>query len=546
MPPRVRIQPLVDAPIWRIAAVLLLSWAVGALIGCSSPENVPLRLATTTSVKDSGLLDALLPAFSKSTGIEVGVISVGTGMALRLAERGEADVVITHDREREEAFIRAGHARERRVFAYSDFVIVGPPEDPAGIRGKDVLGAFEGIANSGARFASRGDSSGTHSRELELWKATGVSRQAGSAYVEVRAGMATTLQFAGEKKAYTLTDRATYLVHRHRLGLEVLVNGDPLLENVYAVMVVDPGRHGRTDARRAEIFAKWLLSKEARAIISSLRREGETLFRTAPGAPGHGRGPAADRQPGSSARQPGPDGRITVSAAISLKEALEDMVPGFTASHPGTAFELNLGGSGELRRQIEAGAPVDVFVSAGAAEMDALSSAGHILARTRREIACNRLVVVVPAGNRRSPRNDGRLRDLAGLAGLGRVAIGDPASVPAGRYARQALEAAGLWRSLASRLIFTQNVRQALEYVSRGEVEAAFVYATDAGVRAGEVELALTVNPGMHDRIAYSAAAVAGSRRPVLAASLVEFLASATARAVLRRHGFELPSCNRS
>jgi tungstate transport system substrate-binding protein len=249
---------------------------------CRPAPSTPLRLTTTTSVKDSGLLDALLPAFKKRTGIDVGVVSVGTGMALKLAEKGEADVVITHDKAKEEAFIAAGQALGRRVFTTSDFVIVGPPDDPAGIKGLDAVSAFEKIAESGEAFASRGDSSGTHSRELALWKAAGTPHPATPPYVEVGAGMQTTLQYASDKSTYTLTDRATYLAHKDDLQLALLVQGDPRLENNYAVMVVNPKTHPEADTRRAQQFADWLLSDEARQIIQSQERAGEKLFRLPP------------------------------------------------------------------------------------------------------------------------------------------------------------------------------------------------------------------------------------------------------------------------
>jgi tungstate transport system substrate-binding protein len=259
--------------------VRLLVVAAAVLIGgtCDEATAPPMRLATTTSVNDSGLLDALLPVFRDRTDIQVGVVAVGTGLALKLAERGEADAVITHDKEREEAFIASGHALERRVFARSDFVIVGPADDPAGIRGLGAPEAFARVAESHALFASRGDSSGTHARELWLWKEARRSHSDVD-YVEVRAGMQTTLQFADERKAYTLSDRATYLAHRGRLDLVIVVEGDPLLANDYAVMVIDTEKHPEADRRRAQRFADWLFSDEARAIIVGLERGGERLF----------------------------------------------------------------------------------------------------------------------------------------------------------------------------------------------------------------------------------------------------------------------------
>lgn len=253
--------------------------AVLAGCACDTRETAPLRLVTTTSVKDSGLLDALLPAFKERSGIEVGVIAQGTGIALKIAARGEADAVITHDKEREDIFVAAGHAKGRRVFATSDFVIVGPPENPAAIQELDAAAAFRRLSESRASFASRGDSSGTHARELILWKAAAMAHPQEPAYVEVRAGMATTLQFASDKDAYTLTDRATYLAHKDGLRLRVLVEGDPRLANNYAVMVINPEKHGEADAERAQRLADWLFSDEAREIIRAQSRAGEPLFR---------------------------------------------------------------------------------------------------------------------------------------------------------------------------------------------------------------------------------------------------------------------------
>jgi tungstate transport system substrate-binding protein len=267
----------------RIASGTLVALSgLLSVSSCRETPATPLRLTTTTSVKDSGLLDALLPVFKKRTGIDLGVVPVGTGMALKLAERGEADVVITHDQAKEEAFIVAGQAQNRRIFATSDFVIVGPPSDPAGIRGSDALEAFRRIAASGASFASRGDSSGTHSRELSLWKAAGMEHPSPPGYVEVRAGMQVALQYASDKSAYTLTDRATYLAHKPNLQLDVLVQGDPRLENNYAVMVMNPKTHPEADIRRGQQFADWLFSDEARQIIQGQVRAGEHLFKLPP------------------------------------------------------------------------------------------------------------------------------------------------------------------------------------------------------------------------------------------------------------------------
>lgn len=224
---------------------------------------------------------------------------------------------------------------------------------------------------------------------------------------------------------------------------------------------------------------------------------------------------------------------LTLSVAISLKDAIEEVGARFEAVHPRTRPRYNLGGSGELARQIEAGAPVDVYISAGTTDMERLARAGLVLADSRRVVARNVLSVVVPA--RASP-----LSTPAALADrrVERVAIGDPRTVPAGQYARESLQSLGLWERLAPKLVLAVNVRQALEWVARGEVDAAFVYATDAGLRGARVREAFRVPPHSHSPIVYPAAVVAASREPALARALVDLLAGADGQAILGRHGF--------
>jgi len=228
---------------------------------------------------------------------------------------------------------------------------------------------------------------------------------------------------------------------------------------------------------------------------------------------------------------------LTVSAAISLKDALEEIAPAFQAAQPGVEVRLNLGASGDLQHQIEAGAPADVFVSAAARNMDVLSRRGGIDPRTPRDIASNRLVVVVPADAGSGPV------DMAGLSSARNIALGNPKTVPAGQYAREALEAAGLWEELAPRLVFSENVRQALEYVARGETDVGFVYRTDANVLPEKVRVAFEVDPRSYEPVVYPAAVVAGSRQRALARRFVEFLTSPVARAAFEKHGFSLPPC---
>lgn len=225
---------------------------------------------------------------------------------------------------------------------------------------------------------------------------------------------------------------------------------------------------------------------------------------------------------------------LTLSVAISMKDAIEEVGTRFTAAHPGARLRYNLGGSGELARQIAAGAPVDVFVSAGTREMDGLERAGLILPDTRRTVAGNVLVVVVPADSKLAL---GGLRALAERA-VERVALGDPRTVPAGQYARESLERLGLWERLGSKLVLAANVRQVLEWVSRGEVDAGLVYATDAKLPGARVREAFTVPASSHAPIVYPAAVVVATHERLLAGAFVDLLAGREGRAVLARHGF--------
>jgi molybdate transport system substrate-binding protein len=228
---------------------------------------------------------------------------------------------------------------------------------------------------------------------------------------------------------------------------------------------------------------------------------------------------------------------LTVSAAISVKEAVEEIGRAFAAARPGLRLRFNLGASGALQKQIEAGAPVDVFVAAAAGPMDELERRGRVEAGSRRAFARNVLVVVRPAAAA------GPLAGPADLAGPGvkRIAVGNPRTVPAGRYAEASLRRLGLWERLQPRLVLAEHVRQALDYVARGEVDAGFVYATDAAARAPRVREAFRPPADSYGPIVYPAAVVAGSRQPALARAFVDTLAGAQARAVLARHGFAPP-----
>jgi len=226
---------------------------------------------------------------------------------------------------------------------------------------------------------------------------------------------------------------------------------------------------------------------------------------------------------------------LTVSAATSLTQALRDLAPLFEAAHPGAKLQLNFGASGALLQQIAQGAPVDVFASADEATMDQAQSRGLVQAAQRHDFASNALVVIVPAAATRMPK---ALADLSGGA-YARIAIGLPASVPVGRYTQRALEATGLWRAIEPKVIGAGNVRQALDYVARAEVDAGFVYATDAALMPGKVKVALTV--ATSEPVRYPAAPVTASPNAALAARFVDFLRSAAAQAVLAKHGFGKP-----
>ncbi len=277
---------------WVGTLILLISTTLGACQAIPSPVDTAsgrkmskeLILATTTSTQDSGLLDVLIPLFEKETGYTVKVIAVGTGAALRMGERGDADVLLVHAPEAEEAFMAAGHGLEREYVMYNDFVIVGPPDDPAGIRGtEDASAAMKRIAESQALWISRGDDSGTHKKEKSLWKEAGIDPTTLASqpwYQESGQGMGATLRIASEKGGYTLSDRATYLNLQHTLHLDILVEGDPRLYNVYHVIVVNPEKHPNVNVEGARAFADFMTSPQVQDIIRSygVDRFGQPLF----------------------------------------------------------------------------------------------------------------------------------------------------------------------------------------------------------------------------------------------------------------------------
>jgi tungstate transport system substrate-binding protein len=267
-----------------------MSTLVGfALWDAASATDVrPVILATTTSTQDSGLLDVLVPIFEKKTGATVKPIAVGTGQALALGGRGEADVVLSHAPELEKKYVAEGTMIDRRLVMHNDFVVVGPPADPARVRGtSEASEALRRIADSKATFVSRGDNSGTNILEKTLWKLAGIEPKGASWYLEAGQGMGATLRIAAEKRGYTLSDRGTYLALRSGLELGVVSQGDPRFRNVYHVMRVNPDRFPKVNGAGATAFADFLVSAEAQDIIRTFGRDkfGEPLFYPDAGQP---------------------------------------------------------------------------------------------------------------------------------------------------------------------------------------------------------------------------------------------------------------------
>lgn len=261
------------------STLALLLLAVGTSTAPAADRFI--TLSSTTSTQNSGFFDYVLPKFTDQTGIEVRVIAVGTGQAIKLGENGDADVLLVHDKAGELKFVKQGYGIDRREVMYNDFVIVGPGNDPAGVRGlQNAVEAFKRIAGSGATFISRGDDSGTHRQELRLWEEAGVDARAASGkwYKEVGAGMGATLNTAAGLNGYTMTDRATWTAFRNRADLELLDEGDARLFNQYAVIQVNPALHKSVKAAEAKEFADWLVSPEGQQLIGSFMVEGQVLF----------------------------------------------------------------------------------------------------------------------------------------------------------------------------------------------------------------------------------------------------------------------------
>lgn len=270
-------------PMLRRRRLLRAALATAALLlgaaGASAQERF-ITMASTTSTEQSGLFGHLLPAFKAATGIDVRVVAVGTGQALDIGRRGDADIVFVHDTAAEEKFVAEGFATKRLPVMYNDFVLVGPSSDPAQARGKDIAAALKKLAAANAAFISRGDKSGTHAAELRLWKAAGVdlatARPAG--YKECGCGMGPALNIASSTGAYALTDRGTWLSFKNRGPLVIVVEGDKSLFNQYGVMVVNPAKHPHVKQALAQAFADWIVAPAGQQAIAAYRIGGEQLF----------------------------------------------------------------------------------------------------------------------------------------------------------------------------------------------------------------------------------------------------------------------------
>ena len=258
-----------------LASVVLLAPLAAPL---AKAQTTTIVVSSTTSTEQSGLFAHLLPAFKKASGIDVKVVALGTGQALDMARRGDADVVFVHDQVGEEKFVAEGFGLRRLPVMYNDFVLIGPKADPAGTRGKDIVVALGKVAAAHAPFVSRGDKSGTHAAELRFWKVSNLEARKGNGYRECGCGMGPALNIAASQGAYVLADRGTWLNFKNRADLTVLVEGDHRLFNQYGVMVVNPAKHPHVKQVEAQKFVDWLTSAAGQAAIADYKIGGEQLF----------------------------------------------------------------------------------------------------------------------------------------------------------------------------------------------------------------------------------------------------------------------------
>ena len=263
---------------FRAIAIVLL----GQVATFSIAQSSVIVMASTTSTEQSGLFVSLLPAFKKATGMDIKVVAVGTGQAIDMGRRGDADVLFVHDQAAEEKVVAEGFAIKRFAVMYNDFVLVGPVDDPAKIKGKDIAEALKKLNAANANFVSRGDKSGTHAAELRYWKTAGIQtpsdKPAFSNYKACGCGMGPALNIASSSGAYVLADRGSWLAFKNRAALAVLVEGDARLFNQYGVMVVNPAKHPQTKAVEAQKFVDWVTSSAGQSAIASYKISGEQLF----------------------------------------------------------------------------------------------------------------------------------------------------------------------------------------------------------------------------------------------------------------------------
>jgi tungstate transport system substrate-binding protein len=270
----------IQRTVFCFGALVLLS----AALMFGSPVQAQQKniiLATTTSTQDSGLLDVLIPIFEKKTGYFVKTIAVGSGQAMAMGQKGEADVLLVHSPDAEKKFVADAYGVNRRLIMHNDYIVVGPADDPAKVKGvKPTIETFKKIAAAGALFLSRGDNSGTHSKEKAIWKASGINPEGQKWYQQTGLGMGQTLNVSSEKKGYTLADRGTYLALKKNLQLDILMEGDAILLNIYHVIEVNPEKFPKVNAAGAKAFADFMVSQETQAIVKTFGVEkfGSPLF----------------------------------------------------------------------------------------------------------------------------------------------------------------------------------------------------------------------------------------------------------------------------
>jgi tungstate transport system substrate-binding protein len=266
------------SPVLLLGVIVLLLFSGVTVI---QAQQKTIILATTTSTQDSGLLDVLIPIFEKQTGYFVKTIAVGSGQAMAMGQKGEADVLLVHSPAAEKKFVAEGYGINRRLIMHNDYVIVGPPDDPAKIKGLKLASeAFKKIASAKALFLSRADKSGTHSKEMDIWKTSGINPEGEKWYQQTGLGMGQTLNVTAEKKGYTLADRGTYLALKKNLGLDILVEGDAILLNIYHVIEVNPAKWPKVNVPGGKAFADFMVSNETQGIIKTfgVDKFGSPLF----------------------------------------------------------------------------------------------------------------------------------------------------------------------------------------------------------------------------------------------------------------------------